>query len=240
MIEHFCSAQRLRHLMRADCIPAQLNNLIAAFERSFNSDKRGTFLNDISAFCSAHNINSVSLDGIGKKYVKMNDEIVELLDQYNRDNGCDPTRPTRPYAIFLDSLDAGGVNYTTRKNSKSQGNSNIIIGTVPGIWYACSIKNIFVHAKDARTPDAAIAYFIVHKYEELTGDDVIYDHYRHFPIAGGRLFYMTFEKDVKLIKASDVLCHFALTPYRLGTVAPKQYIHVLPLDRVRVFLFTIH
>ncbi len=60
-----------------------------------------------------------------------------------------------------------------------------------------------------------------------------HDHYRKFPISGGRIYYDE-TRSAELVTDQSLLGHFALTP-QVSTKISKRHFHSLPLDKVSVF-----
>jgi hypothetical protein len=99
-------------------------------------------------------------------------------------------------------------------------------------WSAGYICAIFSHT---RTTSAGLSvtqtFAVVNEMQQLSQHDSAYDHFREFPIAGGRLFYAAPKHQPVLVCVDDILCHCACTPLDIPTIH-TTCLHVLPLDKV--------
>ena len=73
-------------------------------------------------------------------------------------------------------------------------------------------------------------FLVVETYARVTESDSKHDPYKRYPHAG-RLFRNEVHETL-MVKAQDVLCHFAGTPVHVPKIK-GEVLHVLPLLRVR-------
>lgn len=136
----------------------------------------------------------------------------------------------RPYGVLHPKLRIRGVLYQT--DGSSPRDSNIIVGDqIQGTWSAGKIQQIVTHTLDGNDiKNTTTTFLVVRAFKPLTADDLLYDGFRQYPYAGGRLFYAEMQERLDIATPDDVLCHFALTHRQVEGIT-QDCIHVLPLDR---------
>lgn len=200
-----------------------------AFLATFESDRRGTLLNDIWAFDDeaaptpdAHSTSST-----------LTEDIYALLQ--NRLNGpSSQHRYFRQTVLVQPTITKNGVTFSTFRNSP--GNSHVVYGPFSdGRWSAGRIVAIFFWP---HTDSESIACLVVEPFRELEDAETRYDPYRLFHAnASGKLFHASFERPIVLL-IQDIVCHFASTPYHI-TQLGTDVIHALPLDRVSILILGV-
>ncbi|KAL6299917.1 hypothetical protein BKA93DRAFT_703922, partial [Sparassis latifolia] len=237
MFQRFCMAQRLRALLHDQSLPFALQPLTSAFQKIFASTSHGTLLNDVLSFeamaqeAAPGNATDNNLRGVPPKEQRLTTEVVNLLSQFYS-AGLEFGRRVpipRPYGLLRSQYSLRGVSYTPY--SSSPRDSHVILGSAAS-WDAGAIHSIVTHTLDAQNRDATTkTFFVVQRYKSLNAQDLAHDHYRAFPLAGGRLYYDELDLNLELLRPNDIACHFAKTPYMCKDIK-AVCIHVLPLDRV--------
>lgn len=179
---------------------------MACFQQAFHERNRGSRLNDILAF--------------GKSAA------FQVSVAPKRPNSCDATLLVAVHHLnaliagtvyclcmylLVPSLRIKGVEF--KACSRSRPAANIIFkcqhfGDVPA-----KIGAIFLHnfTRDSQIQREVV--LVVRRHAEFRPSDVQYDHYRQFDFfAAGGLYYERFG-DLEVIQPTDILHHFAKTPY---------------------------
>ncbi|KAL0945693.1 hypothetical protein HGRIS_014844 [Hohenbuehelia grisea] len=218
MLERFCGMQWIFSVMSGNWLPESLEGVASVFNDVFTAKThgRGTLSNDITAF--------------SKKLV------VLPPPEHVR-----PFFPPVPYSVLLarwasqhshdlssaevrqhKELIKNGVSYQPASVSVAQ--SNIIVCS-SNSSRASQILAIF-------TVGAAILLVVSH-YEELSSPESKLDHYRNYPVLGGRI-YVDSEMgmgQLDLINTENISAHFARVD---GVMAPdlsRPHFLALPLNR---------
>ena len=198
--------------MMSDGVNGTLGRMYKAFSSIFNSETRGTFFNDNLAF--------EDTDQFSYKNTLSSSSIPSYLQPLFRDKWGQLIPPS---VFFQNSISRQGVTFS--KRGISEGDSLIIIGSTRQ-WKACRIIDIIV-VPTRHGPDSP--YVVVEPYSALSAGDKASDCFRRYPYAG-RLVYNRTESPF-LVKASEILCHFAATPVKIAQIK-GDCLHVLPLFRV--------
>lgn len=229
MFEHFVAQQRIRACIVDKAMPATDAHakLRDIFVQVFQSDSRGTLLNDIWSLDDGPG--AVKPHSAAKKQLLVGDAY-DLL--YQRLHGLRSHKAILRQPVYVQSsLAYRGVTFSNYK--VSSGDSNIIYGDyLSNKWSAGRIISIFFWPrKDTHGKADFIPCCIVEPYSPLTDSDAASDPYRQYRSdVAGKLFLSEFDPPVVLLM-DDVVCHAACTAYRSsGTSIPIT--HVLPLDRV--------
>ncbi|KAF8573040.1 hypothetical protein K439DRAFT_1625343 [Ramaria rubella] len=100
----------------------------------------------------------------------------------------------------------------------------------------CSIQDIFAHrhAIPGNSEPIVQTFLIVWRYLELRFEDKKFDYWWKYSVGGGRLYYDDLQEKAEILCVSDIILHFAKTPYALGKLPglSEACIHVLPLNWV--------
>ncbi len=227
MFERFCRMQNLLSYWNDKVLdPEILDSLSPAFDKAFQSDRRGTLLTDLH---SMHDPSAAAFDVVYARdgtQTKLPVEHEVLLTHEGYKN-------LKRTVLLHESCVFRGATFRMHKASDGMsvtGDSLIIIGSdVQASWEPCRIEAIYEVRSDASA--STLTKFLVRTFEPLDETDALQDPYRAFRIAGGRIYYSALQINCRLISPGDVLSHFALTQNVLGSIS-RPHIHVLPLDRV--------
>lgn len=227
MFKRFCRMQTLITFWTDNGLPsAIMESLGTAFQDAFQSDRRGTLQSDLQAM---HDLASPFFKVV---YAKDGRE----LNAYERDI-LRPDLGSQPSDTIIrhESLEYRGVIYKVHEgpvNMNTTGDSHIILGIdVHKPWHPGRLEGIYeVRSANMDPPQTKL---LVRMYECLTDRDSYFDLYRAFTVAGGMIYYSSFQARLRLASPGDILSHFALTPNIIESIV-RPHIHVLPLDRVSV------
>lgn len=230
LIQQFCQMQKLLTYWNGKgLLPELANSLLPAFKDSFQSERQGTLLNDIQAMQDLSSpFFEAQFSGTGMMVVDVPAHAALL-------QGVPDINYSR--ILLHNAFTFRGVKY--RKHFALDelygvGDSLVILGQdIQAAWMPAHIEGVYQLPLKALSK--AITKLVVRLYKELNKDDAMKDPYHIYTSAGGRLYYSTFQKQLRMVNPSDVLCHFALTPNVVKSLV-RPHIHVLPLDRVSLVL----
>jgi len=201
--------------------------MVSDFHNTFNSDERGTLLSDIRAFSRPLSHNPPRGEASSYDLGPTDYKLLKECAQGRRTN-LSLTRKVTAH----ESLVLRGVRYEsqmTKLESSSRkivAESHIAFGAnIPKEWRAGRIEKIFVHSEET--------FLLVRPFQELNEVDIVHDHYRGFPIAGGRIYYQSLEPTI-VIHRTEIIAHIAYVPSVSEQIKPAHFL-ALPLDRASVF-----
>lgn len=125
-------------------------------------------------------------------------------------------------------IDISGTTYKPR--DIGWGDSFILVGTEVD-WEPAQIRSIFSIERFCKSRREITTLLSISRFRPLLSSDAVFDDYRAFPYAGGRIYYSE-ELPEEVIGRGEVLSHFAYTPDVCEKI-PKGHFHALPLTRVR-------
>ncbi|KAH9936457.1 uncharacterized protein B0H18DRAFT_818538, partial [Fomitopsis serialis] len=236
-----CRASNLRALLQEPEIRGTVEEFVDAYDGLFHANKRGTKFRD--SMLGMGSPRAEGVPGRRMRVVMVDDRAFRaLLALLNQDAGKDVYADARDigsnrlqlYNRVVDcaSVHISGVSY--KPDSRSSKDSNIIFQLSSDNRVSCAgrIRQIFQHTRrDSRNEKTTETFLVVDRFEELSTDDIRWDHYRTFPHVGGRLCYNKIKPDVLVIRPAQVLSHFAKTSVCVPRIS-HECVHVLPLDRV--------
>lgn len=166
-----------------------------------------------------------------------------LVDRLNRDRHCSSATFTaygsdgdrksiqvQRQALYCSYIIMRGIKFSTFRHSP--GDSMVLIRTGAGVDNRpARIRDIFVHAHPG--PDGSHLeerYLVVESFKDLHPSEKAFDPYRRYPFLDIRLYYDALEPGTVLVKASDIVSHFASCPLR-NQDGPKLRV-VVSLARV--------
>jgi hypothetical protein len=231
----FCRGSNFRALAARADLPEVLQKLRQSLRKTFDSDRRGTLVNDALALHAPVDETSEPFVKEGETETKLPDVTYASLinrlrlDQYASSHG-DPS----PFCVMRSSLSLNGVTFATPKRRRPTGDSLLLFRK--GNQRRCGqIKEIFVHHSPSPNGDIMPRVFLaVQPFRELSAKEAESDPYRRFPLLDVRLCHDQFD-DLEVIQSSDIISHFASCPYRINETT--QYRVVLSLDRVSRLFF---
>ena len=137
-------------------------------------------------------------------------------------------------ALLFDDISISGVSYSASDATKFR-DSHIIFHHPtrreldPGGQIAGVVNAIFQYTYNAQGGEHVTDYYLlVREYLRVDATDGVHDIYKVFGFAGGFLCRCD-PTQVHVIRRTDVVSHFALTPVWRQN---KRFNHVLPVDRV--------
>lgn len=239
MLRKFCMGQNLRALLSPDETPPVLHDLLAEYQHTFNSDNRGTLLNDTLAFDLSFKKSTESVTWTPKDMKPLpTSEYVQLVDWYSHHLPA-----TTPYdycshnRVFMrEKVQWLGQMFQTNKSS-SFGDSKIVFsqGAYPKEWSAGCIRNIFSHTRTRNSPNDSESitqtFVLVDVYSPLLPEHEHLDHYRVFPM-GGHIFYERFEPRAVLMRIDDILGHFGYVSVEIPGIDADKCLLAKPFVKV--------
>jgi len=210
-----CRAANIEALMDGGYIPTAAQELANAFTTVANEDHRGTRLADETHFPPTKPPTRTRLDP--RTFHLLTQLIVDTTDR------SDAWNLVTAEVLELEKFTISGVIYSDHKSLPRDSN---IIFQRPGRASHCvgRVDSIF-QPGDGRSPGTT---FLAVSQFSLVREHPMQDVCRRFGFAGG---YICTEDRVthRVIRASDVICHFARTPMELEG---RGLVHVLPLNTV--------
>lgn len=221
MFSKFRMAQSLRALLinAANHLPSALDGLVRQYEKFFNVDIRGTYLQDNTA-AEDDDDNEEPLVALPWKDGKRTSPSKEICNHLKH---ADIHIPADSSIIVQKEIRKSGRVF--QASSSSQGNSQIVFvdnsNPVKGVGM---IKEIFAFIADPEgEPDLLL---VVDQFQPLSKADEEFDYARPFGDWGARLYYK--ESRTVLIPANGIICHFASSVQNVPGIH-KESVLVLPL-----------
>jgi hypothetical protein len=228
LFNRFCSSQNLRSLFDAQLLPSSMHSIITEYDKTFNSDIRGTLLQDNLAFDDLtkldddHTKENTRLEALPHEYHKLLQQWVQKHDQEAK------SIPT--HAIMSSKFRRFGQWYQTAASSPRD--SHILYKDSTSMTSAGRIRDIFSHTRYRRDGSETTEIFIiVDVYKHLSPIHAAFDLYRNFPDVAGQIYYKEFSGQPVIVSCGAVLSHFVCTPEDVPGI-DRQCIHALPLDKV--------
>lgn len=234
MFNRYCRAQRIHALWKGGTMIPKIimDSLYNVFKQTFDSDHRGTRINDILAAGQS--------DIITTPGSRLSEPIPAAFEPLLRArHGWRKHEPT-PSVVSLSKVIRNGLIFKPhigKTGALTTGDSHVILSdAVMREWHPARIESIFTLKNKFVSSQI---FFLVRRFDSLSDKDSIHDHYREFPIVGGRIFYSHLPDEYALVTLDEIKCHFALTPDVCSNAIRTPHIHVLPLDRVRSVAFKL-
>lgn len=211
-----CRVANMEALMEDRRISTDAKELVDAFSTVVNEDHRGTRLADERHFPPTK----------PPVYTQLDSQTFLLYTRllFATNDTPEAWGISSPRVLMLEKVTIAGVIYSSFKSLPRDSN---IIFRVPGKAPHCigRVDTIFQPAGDG-TPDTT--FLVVNQFSAVL-EHPMQDVYKRFGFAGGYLYnedYVT----LRVIRTSDVICHFARTPVNSEG---QGLIHALPLNTVR-------
>lgn len=232
MFTRFTMGQTLRALFQEQNLPPALHPYITSYEKTFDADIRGTFINDDLAFDINFSKDEETPTWKDSQLSNLEPEPYKLLKRWIQDH--DPhyiSGGTIARTAYVRKK-IGRLGQNFQPKSASVGDSCVIFNRPDRHWSAGSIDSIFSHTRHT-TPGhrKTQTFLLIKEYTALTPEHAVLDHYSDFPEAGGRLFYKRFESAPLLLPIDDIHCHAAFAEEVLSQINEKL-VMVLPLNKV--------
>ncbi|KAF9231881.1 hypothetical protein BU15DRAFT_67959 [Melanogaster broomeanus] len=236
----FCQAGNLKALLDRERsqLPAILSEMTPLIGSSSASDIRGTLLTDLFA------LNDSSVPSTGTSRQISPDTYTLLLNRINLDQSSAHFVPhsltstssvaLNPAGLFLDRITIRGVTFRT--DSTSVGDSlALFLDAHQKVMMAGQITSIFAHSQPGPDGKIMIETFLETKvFRDLSTTEQADDPYRRYPLLETFLVHDDFAC-VKVIKAWDIISHFASCPYTVGRQGHPFRV-VVSLNRTSVIM----
>jgi len=229
MFNRFCVSQNLRSHLNQQQIPPEAISLVTAYSKAYESDVRGTLLNDNHAFGETGEMDR-KVPPNSEKPSALPIEYHKLLKQWISDH--DPyvlTSGIRLRGLMRTKFQRFAQVFHTA--AASPRDSRVLYQQNPSKLGVGCIRDIFSHTRyRSDGSEVTETFFVVDTYQALSSYHAL-DHYRLFRIVAGQIHYAKFLPDPVIITPSEVICHVALTECKLLGV--EEYcVHTLPPDKV--------
>ncbi|RPD61515.1 hypothetical protein L227DRAFT_585676 [Lentinus tigrinus ALCF2SS1-6] len=251
-----CRQANFTPLLRSPVVSRQMAAFAETLRVMDKDDRRGMRLDAILRSAGAGAATSEATTKTSARKITLTQpEYVALLERLNADSGnkyVDGGRRPVPagctalssMATPCDIITISGVYYKSR--SRSQGDSNLLFrhpslrGTQAG-----RIERMFTHAGSVAGQSSQETFLVVKRLEELDEEDAAIDPFRKFTPVGGLLYYDAYIERTFVLRAQDVVSHFAKTQMdhlvlwrnaegHEKLTMKKACVHVRPLDRCSV------
>ena len=230
MFHRFCEGQNLRALFHQVQLPEALHPIITEYEKAYNANIRGTFINDAQYFSQSQQgsdpiPSNTALTTLSKAHHHLLTTWI-MRNDIHMTNGRIPNkavmRPRRKYR---------GQHFQI--SAMSGQDSNVIYRNPPGSdWSAGSITNMFSHTRiQSNGTEITQDFLVVSEYMPLIPSHADLDPYRKFPTSGGRLLYPRFKTKPIILAIDDVICQTSHCIQRINGIE-EELLHVLLLDKV--------
>ncbi|KAI0643024.1 hypothetical protein C8Q79DRAFT_915917 [Trametes meyenii] len=220
-------------------------DMVKAFDAAVGDVLRGTRVTDIIASAASPPSHIYNESREIPLPVTIYADLLRLINsaaaspfQSSRGRGRSAPR-LPPDGEFVERLVRGGETFATR--NASQRNSNIVFRhRHDNDWSlaAGQISQIFYHRCVEGGSTIVEPFFLVNEYAPLGREHEANDPYRHFKALHTKLYYNKFLQGSRLVRANDVISHFAGLVYTPENI-PEECIVVRPLDRVCRFCSSI-
>ncbi|KAH9855542.1 hypothetical protein C2E23DRAFT_684025, partial [Lenzites betulinus] len=261
---HSCRAANLRPLLRSPAVQRFMHEFSKSLSAADGDDRRGMRLDAILRSTTEDTSLPQARPFKSSRPAPLEDEVYAALLERLSLPGQDCVymderqfyverppgkRPLPRVAVLCSSIPISGVLY--KPSTRAAGDGNImfrhpLLGSNPQPGH---IEKIILHTRqDTGGKDISESFIYVKRLKALNALDASLDPFRRYPTVGGRLYYRSFEDKTLVLRAWDIISHFASTtmdhlvvqvpgaldatkhhPCRIS----KPCVHVRPLDRVR-------
>ena len=211
-----CRVANIEALMDSESVPAAAQELVDAFTAVSDEDHRGTRLADEIHFPPTKPPTDIRLD----------DKIFRLLTQLvesTRDE-TSPWNLVTPQVLELEKITISGVIYS--KHGSLPRDSNIMFRRPGRTSHCVGRVDIIFQPRGWAASDTT--FLAVSQFSLVTGHPM-QNVYGRFGFTG-RYLYTEGRVTPRVIRTSDVICHFARTPVESEG---QGLVHALPLNSVR-------
>lgn len=221
-------------LSKGHVLPGVFHPVVERFNAVFRPLGKGSLTADMAEFSSDSTPRSSCEAGEGSMVTPAPRPLREALQRWavQQPDALDLIPPT--VVSYDKRVDISGTTY--RPHNIAWGDSFILVGTEVD-WNPARIHSIFSVEMPRASGREIITLLSVSRFRPLSLSDAVFDDYRAFPYAGGRIYYCE-ELPQEVIGQGEVLSHFAYTPNVCERIS-EEHFHALPLTRVR-FLVSVH
>ncbi|KDQ06169.1 hypothetical protein BOTBODRAFT_181838 [Botryobasidium botryosum FD-172 SS1] len=220
VFQTFIRGSALRTLLHHEKFPKELRSLQEPFDKAFSGDIRGTLLNDILS-----SQKSTRVKFKPGHLQRLPTSLMSAFGSWAADfTVSNPPKSLK--SVFVAKFDLKGVVFATHEENPK--NSYVIfLEDTSGEPMAGRIKYAFT---DPRNPESDNLLLAMECWMPLGRKHAKFDYYRQYPVGGGRLYYDSFEAELRIVPTSSVISHVARTPYECEKIG-TPCVHILPLDR---------
>lgn len=243
MTVQFCQGQNMRALLRQEELPKELHALLPAYERKLNADTRGTLLNDLMAdIADTFDLKPKEPSrGRTPEVVGQLSTAIHKLLETRLAAGKISSKRLYKKTVF----EWAGQRFQTR-DSSSFSDSKVVFSAPhsppedfpQGDWRIGCIQSIFQYSEDNSEGSNLQTFIVVDEYRPLNAGHIPFDHFRKFPLLGGRIYYEKFRSTPVLLAIEDVLGHFGYTQMEVPGIVdseglPINCVHAKPFIKDR-------
>lgn len=227
-MDHFHLQRRARAILSTDLLlPEDFRPIVEKFVTHFRPLGKGSLTADTAEF-SSNLVPFISQRNNGNDAATIAPTSLRETIQHWVIRQSDNWHIASPALVsYRTSIDVSGTTY--RPNNVARGDSYILVGTEDD-WRPVQIRSIFCVKLLCNNREEEITLLSVSGFQPLSQLDAVFDTYRPFPLAGGRIYYSE-ETPEEVISQSEILSHFACTPDVCERIYAEHF-HVLPLTRV--------
>lgn len=229
LFHRFTMAQNIRTLFNIDNLPAPLQPLVSIFKKTFQSDIRGTLINDVLSFDENFQGIEEKMTWTSQQTSRLREPVYHLLQSWIKTN--DPDMKDSPILCEAYSRTSiGRLGHTFHTDQTSSTDCDILFNTDDNQTSAARVSEIFSHTRQHGSTGKIITQtFVVAKpYANLKPHQIPEDPYRAFPILDGRLYRNKFRPEI-LLNIGDIR-HFIRYAWSSNCFL------ALPIDRVCGFI----
>lgn len=246
-MRHSCRAANLRAVLDNKKIRSEVEELIDAYEHLRSEDRRGTRLRESVLHLSAADSGWHAPEHA--KPVVLDDPCFGALVAFlNRRAGREAFADAREVrrepglrsllnrAYHIPSVQLNGVSFKSVTNSPKDSNLIFWADEARTVQAPARLQEIFTYSY--RDPGAAGnakegMFVYITPYKSLSSAHIVFDSFRSYEHAGGRLFYDEYTPGI-VIPVDSIVSHFARTPMIVQGIA-TPCVHVLSLDKASAF-----
>ncbi|OJT14959.1 hypothetical protein TRAPUB_8489, partial [Trametes pubescens] len=242
-MRYFYMGATLRWLMHAFEWPVLkvFADMVSAFDTAFGDVLRGTRVVDAQDSSADAIVPSFPYDSKKEAGLALivYDLLLKLLNttpsvrfqsSRSRSNNGLPRLP--PDAQFVPRLSYRGVSFATKDSSERNSFVLFKAGTpdLPGSPSAGQISQIFYHRRLEHKEEIVEPFLVVKEYVSLKKEHAQLDPYRKYDALNTKLYYNTFKPVHRVLRAQDIISHFASLTYTPSDIG-RECVIARSLDR---------
>jgi len=227
-LDHFHLQRRVRAILSTDqLLPGDFQPIVEKFVTLFRPLGKGSLTADMTEFSS--NLVPLLSRGNGGQNIPMvaPSSLRDALERWVAHQPDSWNIASPGLVSYRTSVDVSGTTY--RPSNVARGDSYVLIGT-ENDWRPAQIRSIFCIKRLRNNGEEVVTLLSVSVFRPLSQPDAVFDMYRTFPLAGGRIYYSE-EMPEEVVSQNEVLSHFAYTPNVCEKIRTEHF-HALPLTRV--------
>lgn len=225
MFNRFCQMQHLRILFSESHLPPEVYPVICAFEKRYKVNVRefairGGSSGDPDESDRFERLRGGSQEGRSPGHIHAALQKICKIDPAR--GGYIPNRIT-----LVSGVERFGQLFQPVPHIN---NAHVAFHRSPNAPRSAGVlQSLFTHKRWSTAHDVVTETFaILQEYEELADEELAYNVYRRFPIAGGQLRYNQLRPQAILVPFKNVVGHVSHIVLTLPGI-DKECIHILPL-----------